>query len=249
MADQLAPNVNFATQPGAQPAPTDWLSFLTGEILAAGLLSKALYSFPSREWLEALAADEVFSDAPLGEAQPDVQAGLKLLQAWTESVRGGLSDAALDDIRVDYTRLMIGPERVLAPPWESVYFSDERLIFSERTSQVRGWYEHFGVAVEKRQQEPDDHIGLELAFITHLARAALMALERSDAAVFENLIAAQREFLAQHLLTWVGDWCGLVSMHTHTDYYRGIGLLVSGVLTEIATVFTLPPPQPRRQVS
>jgi hypothetical protein len=38
-------------------------------------------------------------------------------------------------------------------------------------------------------------------------------------------------------------------MYARTDFFRGIALLVSGVLTEVATVFTLPPPQAKRQVS
>src|SRR5690554_5928406 len=120
MPDLLTPNVTFAPANGAQPETTDWASFLTGELLTVGLLSKTLYNYPTREWLETLVTDDVFSGVPLGDAQPDVQAGLALLQAWTESVRGGLSDSALDDVRADCTRLMIGPDRVLAPPWESV---------------------------------------------------------------------------------------------------------------------------------
>lgn len=223
-----------------QRAPADWMNFLTGEMLAASLLSRTLYNPPTLEWLQALSSEDIFADAPLGDAQPDVQAGLALLQGWAQTGREGITTAALDDIRVDYTRLFTGPDRVLAPPWESVYFTEERLVFNTQTSQVRAWYLRFQLEVEKQFQEPDDHIGLELAFVAHLARLALLALDQGNQASFDEIMTAQREFLSNHLLNWAADFCHLVSMEARTDFYRGIALLTRGSLAEIAAELLLP---------
>ncbi len=215
--------------------PTDWVSFLTGETLVARLLGKTLYIYPEKAWLQSLADEDVFTESPLGNTQPDVQRGLALLQGWAQSARGGMSSEAFDDLRVDYTRLFLGVDKVLAPPWESVYFNEERMVFQEQTVQVRAWYRRFGLEAENRHQEPDDHIGLELIFIAHLAQQALAALDQQEQAAFENMLAAQRQFLANHLLRWAPQWCSLAQANAHTDFFRGLAQLTQGILAEVAT--------------
>ena len=236
---QYEPKAQSRNKPENHLETADWISFLTGEMLVVSLLSKTLYNYPTQAWLQTLAIEDVFAEAPLANTQPDVQNGLSLLQVWTQTARAGITSQAFDDLRVDYTRLMIGPDRVLAPPWESVYYSEERLVFNAQTSQVRAWYLRFQLEVENRYQEPDDHLGLELAFVAHLARQALVALNQDDLTTFENLIAAQREFLANHLSNWGPEWCNLAYTHAHTDFLRGIALLTKGILAEIATVLQI----------
>lgn len=214
----------------------DWPSILTGEILVTSLLSKVLYSYPEKAWLQSLADQDIFAELPLGNDQPDAQAGLVLLQGWANSVRGGMTTEMFDDLCSDYTRLLIGPGKVIAAPWESVYFSDERLIFTEQTLKVRSWYQRFHLEIPNLYKEPDDHIGLEFAFVAHLTRQALICLEQQERTAFENILTAQRQFLAEHLLTFAPRWCKLVQDNANTDFFRGISLLTSGVLTEIATI-------------
>ena len=223
-------------QPTPQLTPKDWISFLTGEILATSLLGKTLYSYPDHNWLQSLADEGIFAKSPLGNQQPDVQLGLKLLQRWMDTARDAMTAEAFDDLRVDYTRLFLGPDTVLAAPWESVYFSDERLLFQEQTLQVRAWYQRFGLEARLLYQEPDDHIGLELAFVAHLAQQALAALNRQEQVTFESTVTAQREFLSTHLLTWVPLWCDLIQSHANTDFFRGIALLTKGILAEVVSV-------------
>ena len=50
------------------------------------------------------------------------------------------------------------------------------MIFQEQTLHVRQWYSRFGLQVVKLHKEPDDHIGLELEFVAHLANLALQAI-------------------------------------------------------------------------
>jgi TorA maturation chaperone TorD len=218
------------------PAKADWLTTLTAEALVFGLLGKALYAYPDRVWIQSLADEGVFEEAPLGSEQPDVLAGLALLQAWMEESHGGMPDDAFDALRSDYTSLFIGPGKVLAPPWESVYFNDARMVFQEQTLEVRTWYRRFGLEAEKLYQEPDDHIGLELAFLAHLARLGVQALERHDQAAFDDLLSSQRAFLSQHPLKWGPPWCSQVAQQARTAFYRGIALLTRGMLLAVASV-------------
>lgn len=228
--------------PRLAQTPLDWTSTLAGEILVFDLLGKLLYEYPERNWLQILVDEAVFDEIPFGASQPDIITGLQLLQQWMRSCQGGLLNGAVDELRADYTRLFLGPGKVLTPPWESVQFTDERLVFQERTLQVRRWYQRYGLEVEKLHHEPDDHVGLELAFLAHLARQGLAALAQHHPAQLAETWEAQRQFLRAHPSRWVPDWCQQVASQARTDFYRGAALLVRGAMAELgATLETKVP--------
>jgi len=216
------------------PKNTDWNTTLLGEVLFLGVLSKAIQSSPDREWLKSLVDQDIFSEAPLESSSAEIETGLALLQAWSQSVKNGLSDEQFVDVQTDYSRLFIGPAKPLAPPWESVYFNEDHMIFQQQTAQVRAWYRRFGLEPEKLYKEPDDHIGLELAFLAHLAGLGLQALEDSDDAKFAEILQAQSQFISQHPLKWVQLWNEQVEKHARTDFYRGLGRLIHGALLAMA---------------
>jgi len=216
-----------------------WTERLLGEILLLSVLSKALQTYPEKVWLQSLVKEDVFSESPLVGEHPDVQAGLFLLRAWSTKNREGISEKNLQDLKVDYTQLFIGVEKVLAPSWESVYFNEDRLVFQEQTLQVRNWYRCFGLEPEKIHKEPDDHIGLQMSFVSYLAKLALQALEEQEQEKFEGLLDAQHQFLSEHLLKWGPYWCNLVSEHAQTDFYKGLALLTRGALLTLAKQFDI----------
>ena len=145
-----------------------WRLTLIGEQLVFGLLGKILFEYPELEWYQTFMKEAIFEDIPLAADQPDVQAGMALLGALYLANEGGLTQERFEELRDDYTRLFIGPGKVLAPPWESPYIQKERVIFQVDTLKVREWYQRYGLESIRKYKEPDDHIGLELAFTAHL---------------------------------------------------------------------------------
>jgi len=224
---------------------TAWIETLAGEMLLFNLLGRAFYAAPDRAWLDPLVKDDIFSEVPFGGAQPDTKAGLTLLRAWSRANRDGISDAALETLQTEYTRLFIGPGPVLAPPWESVYFSEERLLFQRETFQVRAWYARFELTVPNLHREPDDHIGLELSFLSHLATLALQAIQAHDQERFDEALEAQRRFAAEHVFRWGPGWCSRVDANSGSDFYRGLALVTRGALSELSVQLAVPiPTQP-----
>ena len=211
----------------------DWKETLTGELLLLGLISRVVYSYPDRAWYQSLYEEDVFSEVPFAADQDETKTGLELMQKWGKD---GITDESFEKLHVDYTRLFIGVGKVLAPPYESVYFGEERLLFQERTLEVREWYKRFGLEAEKKYVEPDDHIGLELLFLSHLASLGIQSLENGDQTEFNKLLDAQREFLKKHPGTWALTWCGLVEMNARTDFYKGLAHLTRGALSALAEV-------------
>ncbi len=219
-----------------KPAPINWQETLTGEMLLLSMAGRIFYVYPEkaeRTWLQSLIDEEIFSEAPFATKKEETIAGLKLLQRWGDD---GLADEGFEKIQLDYTRLFIGPGKLIAAPWESVYFDEERLTFQEQTLDVRNWYRRFGLEAERKYHEPDDHIGLELLFLAHLATLGLRALEEKDNARFEELKEAQREFLQKHPGAWVLTWCGLVEANARTDLYKGVAYLIQGALAALSEV-------------
>jgi len=207
---------------------------LIGEMLIFGLLGRVIYSQPDRKFLQSLIDEDVFSEAPFGSDHADIVNGLGLLSNWCAANRSGITPETIVDLQAEYTRIFVGTERVLAPFWESVYFSEGRMVFQEQTMQVRKWYRSYGLEPEKLNAEPDDHIGLEMGFVSHLARLGLQALDEEDDVKLEELLAAQRQFMSEHLLRWGPEWCSLVEKNAKTDFYRGLARLTLGALLSAA---------------
>ncbi len=215
-------------------ADNEWAEVLTGQMLFAGLLGKLWYQCPDRDWYAQLLAEDVFGEAPFAGEQPDVAAGLDLLRAWQMQLGAGGLDAVFDELAADYAHLFLGPGALLAPPWESVYFNDERLVFQVQTSQVRAWYRRFGLEAANDGREPEDHIGLELAFVAHLSGLGLTALEAGDDAAFTETLEALRAFLNTHLLKWAPAWCRQVEAGASTAFYQAAARITRGVLAELS---------------
>jgi TorA maturation chaperone TorD len=225
------------TSAATPPSGRDWASILAGEALVCGLIGKLLIDDLQPAWLQGLINDGVFDEIPFGAEQPDVIEGLKLLQKWAIPHRTGAQDPEFLKMRSDYTRLFIGPGKLPAIPWESAALDPDRQLFQPRTLDVRRWYRRFGLEPVRLYNEPDDHVGLELAFLAHLAQQGLAALDQGDEAQLNETLTAQREFLAAHPLQWIPAWCAQVEASAETDFFRGLARLTRGVLAELAAVF------------
>jgi TorA maturation chaperone TorD len=215
---------------------------LTGELLMFTLLGKILLQIPEKSWLQPLLDDGIFAEAPFAEQQADVIQGLRLLNRWSQDFQGDISQESLTDLKADYTRLFTGHTKIPVAPWESVFFTEERLVFQAQTQDVREWYRRFGLEVDNQFMEPEDHIGLELTFIGHLAKLGLEALILNNDAELEQVLAAQRDFAARHLFLWAPLWCKLMGEYAQTDFYRGLSLVVNGMLIELAAVLNVSMP-------
>jgi TorA maturation chaperone TorD len=202
--------------------------------LALKVQAMAFYLPPREPFLTNLCVEALLADWPLAPDAPDVAAGLHLLR--TTLCEKNAVQALLPALRAEYTALFIGLERVAAPPWESVYLSRDHLLFDEQTLQVRDAYAAFGLQIPHIDREPDDHIGFELLFLSHLMQQAAHALESDNYAEAERCLVAAHDFLHAHPLQWVKLFVERIERHAHTDYYRGMALLLTGVLTALATM-------------
>ncbi len=165
---------------------------------------------------------------PLRGRDPATDAGLEQLRLALDEARGsGPDEGALE---ADFRRLFVGPGHLVAPPWESVHVSGEGLTFAAQTLDVRRAYAEFGLEAPALHREPDDHVGLELAFVGELAVAALRAADAGDVVGQTHVVTAMARFAEAHLAVWVPGFARLVAEHADTALYRGVGLLLDGAV-------------------
>lgn len=212
-----------------QPSPI-------GEVLdayaaACAFLSRLFLEPVDESLITALRDGPVLGDWPLSADEETVR-GLDWLRVGAAISR--------DELVVDHRDLFEGPDHVLACPYESVYLSDEHLTFEQETRNVRGFYQRFGLQAPSLGTEPDDHIGLELSFISHLCVLGLDAIEAADADAETAIIASVGDFLEQHLLRWVDDCLDQVIQNATTDFYQGLGYLTRATVRQLQATFTTP---------
>jgi TorA maturation chaperone TorD len=127
----------------------------------------------------------------------------------------------------EYQRLFLGPGPICAPPWESFYRSKEHLLFEEWTYQVRKEYHRYGLTFIRENNEPDDHLLLELEYMIFLVNACLKGMETVSLRV---LIEDQILFIENHLMAWIPLFCQRVIDHSNSQLYTGAAMLLTDFL-------------------
>lgn len=177
---------------------------------------------------EAAEAFEVFSTP--GSALGELVAALRELPREGEGRRP--SEAFVELLRKEYFSLFIGPLKVLAPPWESVYLDPRELLFLESTAEVRKCYEAEGYRVSTDGRQAEDHLSFQLDFMGRLAGKMLDAFTHGDADEYSRLLAVQRDFEQSHMLNWLPAFAKRAEKSPTSHLYPA---LCAGVADLLAT--------------
>lgn len=191
------------------------------DVLLGALENRAfLYSLAWR-----LLAESVDADVLTLAASEDVATQVQLLvgaQAGRlTDVQQKLAQAATDahahDLNTEYTRLFIGPGKLPAPPWESVYLADGDLLFQESTLKVREAYKEAGYQAAGYPHEADDHVATELNFMVMLIQGTIDALQAGNTQRARAFLLAQQKFLNGHLNKWLPSFADRLNEQAPSD--------------------------------
>ena len=136
----------------------------------------------------------------------------------------------IEKLKGEYTYLLIGPNKLPAPPWESVYLTKERLIFQESTLKVRRSYMKYNFLPSNYPHEADDHLALELDFMVHLAKLSQEYAENEKKEELKSVLLDQKSFLNDHLLVWIGDFAEEIQQGKTQYFYPQMAHLTTPVL-------------------
>lgn len=114
----------------------------------------------------------------------------------------------------EFNRLFVGPTPPIAPPYESVYLSEEHLLMQEQTIQVRRIYQSENLMTNAQGMIPDDFIGTELEFAAYLLTRAIEAFSAGKDAEGAKYLSVYQMFMQEHPRRWLPEFAATVSQNT-----------------------------------
>jgi TorA maturation chaperone TorD len=186
---------------------TDFLLYETDRCESYKLVSTGYY-LPEEGTLEQLTRLEVVLNSVCPEAVEHV---VKLRD-----------EIDIVQLRVDYSKLFVGPFRLLAPPYGSVYLEDKREVMGVSTIDVRNRYQQAGLKISGEVKEAPDHIALELEFIYYLIFKEIESSEKSEFDRARDYMNQQQQFLKIHLGAWVPEFARAVEKNAVTGFYKNL---------------------------
>lgn len=122
--------------------------------------------------------------------------------SWRKPLQEVVSTSYEEKIFDEYTRLFLGPGHIEAPPWESIYVSEQPLLFQECTIDVRKHYLAQGYIPKQFPHVPDDQLSIELDFMEKLAVKAYEEFYADRQDELKDSLCACHSFLEEHLCKW-----------------------------------------------
>ncbi len=141
-----------------------------------------------------------------------------------------LETSDLDEVRWEYNRLFIGPKKPLATPFESVYRSQKQLMMRESTFEVREFYAQVGLEVEKKDQFPDDFIGLEFQYLFYVSQLVVELIKAKKIEEAKELILVREEFLYKHPKQWFPNFCDDISNNSEKQIWKNLAEFILNIL-------------------
>ncbi len=219
--------------------------------VALSLAARLLYNEPTDDDVVDYMQPGLFAEAPFGMEDDVVRAGLAAMDGWCRETAAAvkcdplvLQDRAAD-LRSDWLNLLVGPGEPKAPSWAGYYLNPGSAILGESSLAVRRLYRQYGFEVERQNREPDDHLGLMLGFISLLiqrewnepTKAALGPGDASGGSRESAVAQCQAQLLQRFILPWLPSWRWSVERFARTEFYRGAGGMVFGLVRAYAARF------------
>lgn len=175
--------------------------------------------------------------APLTQAAPlfGVGFGKAFAKCLLIEEDGG---AQAHELRREYMNLFKVPGGQYVTPYEAVY-RDAReidgqpvtgLLAGKSTVDVQIWYRLAAVEITEEFKDLPDHIALELNYLAHLCYKEQQFAKTGDEAHLTRTWEMERDFLAGHVVKWIGLLRDKIADKSKLSYYRDAA--------EIAVEFT-----------
>lgn len=182
----------------------------------------ACYYQPGPEFTEERVFDSIFSAAT--RIRPD-------LAGYACRLGEAFSAEGPESLLVDYTRLFLGPNKVIASPYGSVWMSGENALMQDSTMAVLELYREGGFDMDEQFRELPDHIAAELEFLYLLIYRENQARRAGEPESLASVAGLRKRFLSEHLGTWIAPFTAAVKAGARSDFYRELAELTNRFVT------------------
>lgn len=177
---------------------------------------------PTPELISALREASAQGWFGLKVASEIAQRGSELFAAALAELPQPLDQATIDELAVDYANIYL-LHTYRAPPTESPWLDQDKLERQEPMFELAEWYRRHGLAAVDRQLRSDDHLVLQLQFLSHLFDSTHHGKAGAEAA----------QFMDAHLLRWFGNFAEIVAARCMTPYFAGLVTMTYGYLEDL----------------
>lgn len=135
------------------------------------------------------------------------------------------------DLAVDFTSAFAGTkvyEGRSAVPYESVFTSEEGLLYQESYREVYKAYRHACIVKAEGLDYPDDHLSFMCQFLAMMSRRVERAVVEGKWVQVEKGLQTSLDFLDAHIVPWFGDFIDVAEKILKTRFYRGVLELSQG---------------------
>jgi len=134
------------------------------------------------------------------------------------------------ELQQDYAHLFVGPFRVPAPPYGSVYLENDRRTCGDSTMDVIARYQREGLRFTLK--EPADHIAAELEYMYLLVFQQMQAADAGDEDSATRYFEKQADFLQTHLGAWMPQLRQKIVENARTDFYRYVATVTDNFVRQ-----------------
>jgi TorA maturation chaperone TorD len=154
---------------------------------------------------------------------------VKLVQSMRTELE---ASADLEPLKVDFSKLFVGPYKLFAAPYGSVYLEGERKMMGDSTLDVRNRYREAGLDTAETFKDAPDHISAELEFMYYLIFKEIEAFSNADVETAMNFVQKQKSFLEDHLMAWVPEFAGNIIEYAESPFYQNLAKATEAFLKE-----------------
>lgn len=134
----------------------------------------------------------------------------------------------LEALAVEYAMLFLGPGEHISPH-ESVHrkkgVAKSGLLWGESTVEVKKFIEFSGLEYRPDYTGIPDHISVELELMQKIAQREAKAWEEEDRDGALRCLKYEKQFIEEHLICWIPDFCEKVIAAAESPFYREMASL------------------------
>ena len=160
---------------------------------------------------------------------------LKGLDGSASGLAKGIKEIAsssdkLELLEVDFSHLFVGPFKLLAPPYGSLYLENTSTVMGNSTIDAKKRYSEEGLEINLK--EVPDHIAIELEFMYFLISKELERAESGETQESSDYRGKEELFLRDHLARWVGAFADNIIENAETPFYKKLAYLTKEFIEE-----------------
>lgn len=121
---------------------------------------------------------------------------------------------------VEFSQLFLMDAKKGAPPYASVYLSEDGLMYQKAHDEMVRLLLQQGLSIDKQFNEPADHIAIQLDYLGNLVLSSLNSSDEKSS----NL--DQLQFIEHHLLNWLPSFISQMKHTSNSGFYQNISKLL-----------------------